>query len=714
MPSLIAFPLAWLLTYAVHSTVLLGLAFLLSRWTRLSIHTLDLVWKVALIGGLLTTSAQLAFNIGPRNHLSLAAAPVAPATPSVGNVHAAVREHDLASSPIEPASTFAAPSASNGSDAVRSPDEAATRAFITAPPPAVALVVGWAMIALVLALTYFARRLMLVGRLANRRAVTDGALPALLAALRSAVGHRSRVTLTSVNTISSPIALGLHEICVPEAALTQLTVDEQRGLLAHELAHLARRDPVWLDAAALLERVFFFQPLHRLARREIQRNAEFLCDDWAAERTGNGLSLAHCLARVAEWIEASPLGVPVTGMAEQRSLLVTRITRLIEGKRAASPLSRMLVLGGATVLLSGVVAAAPSVRLQDDPRTRLAPVSDTAGQPTSLAGTTRDRQQNVSADSQVNRGNDARRGMSQAVVPRGDSGGAGLPIQDATDENAMAHGADDPDADRADPDRPDADDPEVIAALIERLKDTDAGVRRAAANALGNLRSRAAVPALITASGDRNKDVRMAVCSALGEIGDSRAVQALVRRLTDESADVRYHAIDALGEFADELTASQTPSVHRLLLEVGGQLDEAARIRAKAAELLGEIGDRASIPALQRMLADPSPEVRTNALESLNELKAVLSERDVSTLLRDLSPDVRSAALEYVQEHPDAATVVQLRGMLEDVDEHVREHVVDALAELRSPEARAALRAALGSTDPNVRRRAAEVLGERP
>src|SRR5436189_4271057 len=132
-------------------------------------------------------------------------------------------------------------------------------------------------------------------------------------------------------------------------------------MLAHELAHLARRDSLWLAGASLIERCFFFQPLNRLARRELETTAEYLSDEWATRKTGSAVALAKCLARVAEWIQASPLGVPVAGLAERRSLLVSRISRLLEGRRVSSPASR---LGWAAAALLGVmatIAAAPRV-----------------------------------------------------------------------------------------------------------------------------------------------------------------------------------------------------------------------------------------------------------------------------------------------------------------------------------------------------------------
>ena len=142
------------------------------------------------------------------------------------------------------------------------------------------------------------------------------------------VARVSRSHLASPARSHSAVA----EICLPESALTELDLEEQRVMLAHELAHLARRDPLWLAFASVVERVLWIQPLNRVARRRIATSAEFLCDEWAVRRTGSGVALARCLAQVAEWIQTSPLGVPVAGMAEERSLLVSRVETLLAGR----------------------------------------------------------------------------------------------------------------------------------------------------------------------------------------------------------------------------------------------------------------------------------------------------------------------------------------------------------------------------------------------
>src|SRR5439155_26499816 len=137
-------------------------------------------------------------------------------------------------------------------------------------------------------------------------------IEAPLGELQRTAGCRRRVHPYIAPSFSSPVALGLSEICVPELALSNLGAEQQRSMLAHELAHLARRDSLWLAGARLIERCFFFQPLNRLATRELETTAEYLSGDGAMRKTGSAVALAKCLATVAEWIQASPLGVPLS------------------------------------------------------------------------------------------------------------------------------------------------------------------------------------------------------------------------------------------------------------------------------------------------------------------------------------------------------------------------------------------------------------------
>jgi biopolymer transport protein ExbD len=104
-------------------------------------------------------------------------------------------------------------------------------------------------------------------------------------------------------------------------------------MLAHELAHLERRDPAWLFAAHVVEALFCVQPLVRWVRRRMQDDMEYLCDAWAAERTARPVPLARCLATVAGWLEGERTPALAPGMATTDSRLVQRVEALLGGGR---------------------------------------------------------------------------------------------------------------------------------------------------------------------------------------------------------------------------------------------------------------------------------------------------------------------------------------------------------------------------------------------
>ena len=741
-PTLGATVAAWLATYAIHSTLLIGGVALFVRWRAPNAAVRDFAWKLALTGAIATATIQLTANVRPVGSVAFehpAAATAAAAATTTAAAFAPRAQVGVASTKREdePAIGLSQADAESRSlDGSRNALAPAAPAAddLTTPRMTNYVVIAWSAVALLLALTYLARRLMLAGRLVTRRPVTEGRLHALLGVVQRETGFTAPVTLTAASTISSPVALGLAEICVPEVALTDLDEDQQRGLLAHELAHLARRDPLWLDVASLLERVFFFQPLNRVARRALQQNAEYICDDWAATHTGSGEPLARCLARVAEWIEASPLGVPVAGMAEQRSLLVTRISRLLEDTPVRIPLSKMTMAIATVVALVAVVAAVPAVHAtaaqQRGDSTRTARELEREARLASLSSGARSAERAALAADIGARSAELSANRASLRATPSSSLEAQMRANWAVLDRMGRHG----DA----PEDSVEQDPAVITALIERLSDSNASVRRAAAQSLGNLHARRAVSALITALGDKSREVRSAAASALGNLEDAKAIPALTKLMNDESPEVREQAINALSRFEGEVPAAP------MLAALG---DSRAEIRARAADILGNIGDRAAIPALTKLLKDPSadvrrealqslsrfadasagtamlaslddanPDVRASALQAVRSARIAMTEATVLKLLADNSRDVRHQAVESLRDQPLLPAIVTALTKLiaDDPSGDVKEAAVETLAEARNPAARDAIKGALNSPDARVRRAAAEALGNRP
>ena len=354
--------LVWLATYLLHSSVLLGAAWLLSRLPALSApQAQDALWKTALVGGIVTASVFAGgggwaeWAVLPAEepgHLERAV-PALQEMPALQDVM--VMQEDASAMPVAVWSGARQPA----SVAVDAP-----LLGFPAQPLSVPAALGllWLLGGLVEGLRRLRHHRRFLDALGVRARVTDGLAPLVLADLAERAGVRRPVRLTTSATLRSPVALDgwrQAEICVPGAALA-LPAAELRALLAHEAAHLARRDPAWLGLFALAESALWMQPLNRLARRGQQEAAESLCDGWAASQSAP-TAMAGCLLQVAGWLRApgglrayvvsSPVAV---GMAERPSALRGRVERLL-GEHP-SRLGRALPAVAVVVALAGLVA----------------------------------------------------------------------------------------------------------------------------------------------------------------------------------------------------------------------------------------------------------------------------------------------------------------------------------------------------------------------
>lgn len=325
---------AWLLTYALHGTVLLGLAAIAALRGRLHESVRETVWKAALLGALATASLA-AWRPGASAIALALPRPVAIAAPS---------SPDLAATPAP-----------------------AARPRIGAGPSAAALPRGTA--AQWLVALWFAGAALSLGRLGLgwmrfvrglRRSglPADHPLHARFAALRERAGVRRRIRLTCSESLRTPVAILRGEICLPRAALSSLGPREQEAVLAHETAHLLRGDPLWLWLASALAAVFFFQPLLRLAARGLRDSAEYRCDAWAAERV-DPLVLARSLVDVAGWSNGRVALLPVPAIAGDGSRLAGRVERLLRGLRP--PAGRRRAAAAVALALAAAAAGLPGV-----------------------------------------------------------------------------------------------------------------------------------------------------------------------------------------------------------------------------------------------------------------------------------------------------------------------------------------------------------------
>ena len=563
----------WILTYAIHSTALLVAAWVISG--RVKSHRIrETLWKTALFGGFFTATGQTLLRSSPLGGRMLMPAVVVERSPA-----------DTPSAGLDRAATDASDQDKvSDKDKDKEKQEAAvsSAASRSLPPFEQLFAAAWLVGAVVLLGRYLFRRALFERRIAARREVLGGPVAEMLQELCEAAGITRPIRLTASAALPSPVALGTAEIAMPEAAFTDLDPGQQRSMLAHELAHLDRGDPRWLTASCLAECVGFLQPLNRLARRRLMESAEYLCDEWAVRRTGSGVLLAKCLAKVAEWLETAPRTLPVAGMAEDRSHLVARVRRLLDGAPFPRSPGRKTLMFGSFGIIAATVLALPAVSLARRP----APSAPPAVNPVEAA--LAPVQESAAAQS-------VRADTGRAIV------------------NALMSVIKDPNVEvrrAATRSLGQHEDRTALPALREALRDEDAEVRQAALEALSSMEDAASADAIAALIKDPNKEVRAAAIEALTNLELTSPPAGLREALRDPDADVRHQAAHAVGHFED---ASAVPAL-ALLLE-----DKNAEVREAAVEALANIRNEPAIQALIGALKAKDPKIRQAAADALGK-----------------------------------------------------------------------------------------------
>jgi beta-lactamase regulating signal transducer with metallopeptidase domain len=223
------------------------------------------------------------------------------------------------------------------------------------------LATAWLLGCAVLALRLLVGRRRVRLLLGESRLVSDGSARKVLSALCAQAGVRGEATLRASRGIGSPVLCGWRRpvIVMPAGWLDALTEDELRAMLAHEVAHVRRRDFPANTVQRLVGIPLFYHPGAWLASRRIVLAREELCDAWALALGIDAAGYARCLTAAAERAQAA-LGPVSLGIAESRFTLLRRVEAIMQSEK----LRRLSRLWAGALVVALALAAGALVAVQ--------------------------------------------------------------------------------------------------------------------------------------------------------------------------------------------------------------------------------------------------------------------------------------------------------------------------------------------------------------
>ncbi|CAN5739766.1 hypothetical protein BH11MYX2_BH11MYX2_18470 [soil metagenome] len=215
----------------------------------------------------------------------------------------------------------------------------------------------------------------LVGHLQARRMARGGTL----VETRS-VGSRS-VQVRATSAIDTPAVTGvLSSVVLLPRDSCEWSVERYELVLAHELAHVARRDCLVSVLAQITCAVHWFNPLAWIAARRLRMESEIAADDHVLGTGARASTYAEHLLGLAT-LDAPSVPVGALAMAEP-SQIEQRIHALLSPRRRTVALGRSratLLFVGATAVTAFIACANP------DPAPAPTTPPDTSARTTELA-----------------------------------------------------------------------------------------------------------------------------------------------------------------------------------------------------------------------------------------------------------------------------------------------------------------------------------------
>ncbi len=140
---------------------------------------------------------------------------------------------------------------------------------------------------------------------------------------------KTGIELLESALVRSPLTIGHLKpvILFPIGLINRLSESEVESILAHELAHILRRDYIFNILQSVVEVIFYFHPAVWWLSNQIRQERESACDDQAIELVGNKMNYAKALVTIQE-MAFFPMSPALAFAGTKRNQLLVRVQRL--------------------------------------------------------------------------------------------------------------------------------------------------------------------------------------------------------------------------------------------------------------------------------------------------------------------------------------------------------------------------------------------------